>query len=435
MQNKKTVYLGVSGDFIHHGIINIINEAQKYGTLIIGCLNDKALAEHKRLPYLTYEKRKKILENIKGVDTVIEQSDWDYSVNIKKLKPDYLIHGDDWKSGPQALVRENSKKALEEYGGQLIEIQYTKDVSTSSLSEDYYKNRGAPEIRKGMLRRLIKSKKTIRIIEAHSPISALISEKMHYISDKVNRQFDGFWSSSLTDSTEMGKPDIELLDLSHRAKNISDIFEVTSKPMIVDLDTGGLPEHFIHSVNRLDRLGVSAVIIEDKTGLKKNSLFGNEVEQTQADMNEFANKIKIGKNSQISQDFMIIARIESLILEKGMNDALKRANKYVKCGADGIMIHSRQKNPDEILEFGKKFRVNFPDVPLICVPSSFNEIYSDDLSNAGFNIIIYANQLMRASYKAMYDTAYSILKHNRSKEIENKLISIKEILKLIPGTE
>ncbi|MDA8751639.1 phosphoenolpyruvate mutase [Planktomarina temperata] len=431
----KTVYIGISGDFIHHGIINAIVKAATYGDVIVGCLTDAAITEFKTLPILSFEQRARVLENIKGVSKVVAQEDWDYSFNLKAIKPDFMIHGDDWQEGSMSQIRDNCIEVLNSYGGKLIEIPYTPDVSASLLSRDLHANRASPSRRQKLLRRLIDSKKIVRVMEAHSPISALISENVVYEGVHSNRRFDGFWSSSLADSTEMGKPDIEVLDLSHRTKNIGDIFDVTTKPLIIDLDTGGIPEHFVHSVNRLDRMGVSAVIIEDKTGLKKNSLFGNDVVQNQADMNEFAEKIRLGKAAQISTDFMIIARIESLILEKGMEDARARGRTYVNAGADGIMIHSRQKSPAEVLEFAKFHKVEFPDIPLVCVPSSFNEITAEELADAGFDVVIYANHLMRASYKAMHETATGILKNDRSMEIEDKLISLKEILKLIPGTE
>lgn len=431
----KKVYLGISGDFIHHGIINIIEQATNYGDVIVGCLTDAAITEMKPLPILSFEHRKRVLENIKGVSEVVPQEDWDYSLNLKVLKPDYMIHGNDWLEGPMSRIRDNCIEVLNSYGGKLVEIPYTPNISSSEISHDLYTHRASPSQRQKILRRLIDSKKIVRIIEAHSPISALISENVVFEGDGFNRRFDGFWSSSLTDSTEMGKPDIEVLDLSHRTKNIGDIFDVTTKPLIIDLDTGGIPEHFVHSVNRLDRLGVSAVIIEDKTGLKKNSLFGNDVVQTQADIDEFAKKIKLGKAKQVSPDFMIIARIESLILEKGIEDARERGRAYVNAGADGIMIHSRQQSPNEVLKFANFHKSEFPNTPLICVPSSFNEITAEELADAGFDVVIYANHLMRASYKAMNEAALGILKNDRSLEIEDKLISIKEILKLIPGTE
>ena len=432
---KKSVYVGVTGDFVHHGLINIIQQAAQYGDVIVGCLTDAAISEFKPLPILNFEQRIKVLQNIKGVTKVISQAEWDYSINLNALKPAVMVHGDDWVEGPMSRIRQNCIEVLNSYGGRLVEVPYTSGISSTILNRDVYVNRASPVRRQNLLRRLINSKKIVRIMEAHSPISALISEHLVYEGENSNRRFDGFWSSSLTDSTQMGKPDIEVLDLSHRAKNISDIFDVTAKPLIIDLDTGGIPEHFVHSVNRLDRIGVSAIIIEDKTGLKKNSLFGNDVVQTQADMNEFAAKIKIGKAAQVGKDLMIIARVESLILEKGMDDARARGRTYVNAGADGIMIHSRQKTPDEVIEFAKFHKDEFPDVPLVCVPSSFNEITAEELANAGFDVVIYANHLMRASYKAMHETAMGILKNDRSKEIESNLISIKEILKLIPGTE
>lgn len=430
-----TVYLGMSVDILHHGHVNIIQEAAKYGELTIGLLTDSALSDFKRLPLLKYDQRKKIVENIKGVANIIAQEDWDYSHNIRILKPDYMVHGDDWVEGPLAPIRDNVLKELEVYGGQLIEVPYTTGVSSAALSDEIKLMGISPVQRTQVLKRLLNAKSLSRFIEAHSPISALIGEHEKVTVGNKIREFDGFWSSSLTDSTEMGKPDIEALDISSRLNNVNNIFEVTNKPMIMDFDTGGKPDHFAFAVKSMERLGISAVIIEDKTGLKKNSLFGNEVEQTQDSIENFSHKISVGVQARVSNEFLIIARVESLILEKGMQDALERAKAYVVAGADGIMIHSRRKEPDEVFEFAREFRSQFPDVPLVSVPTSYNHIYEEELARNGFNVVIYANQLMRASYPAMKDVANKILLHGRSSEVDEQIISIKEILKLIPGTE
>ena len=430
-----TIYIGMTVDILHHGHINIIENARKYGDVLIGLLTDEAVADFKRLPYLTYESRKVILQNIQGVTNVVPQNEWDYAPNLLKYKPDFMIHGDDWIEGPLAPYRDRALMALSEYGGKLIEIPYTKGISSSGMVENLLSVGTTPEIRKGTLKRLLRAKSMNRFIEAHSPISALIAENSKVEVNGRIRQFDGFWSSSLTDSTEMGKPDIEALDISSRLSNINNIFEVTTKPLIMDLDTGGKPEHFEINVRSIERLGISAVIIEDKTGLKKNSLFGNEVPQTQENVDLFCDKIRAGRSSRINSDFMVIARIESLILEKGMADALMRARAYVEAGVDGIMIHSRQKRPDEVYEFARIFRTDFPHIPLVCVPTSYNSATEDELASHGFNVVIYANHLMRAAYPAMKNVAYEILKHGRSAEVDGQLISINEVLELIPGTK
>ena len=425
----------MSMDIVHHGHINIIENARKYGDIVVGLLTDSAIADHKRLPYLTYDQRKQVVENIKGVTEVVPQNEWDYSPNIRKYCPDYMVHGDDWVHGPESGVRDRALIALAECGGQLIEIPYTDGVSSSGIAAQQLQIGTTAEIRRRALRRSLSAKKICRFIEAHSPLSALISENAEEIIDGKVRSFDGFWSSSLTDSTEMGKPDIEALDISDRLANIDDIFEVTTKPLIMDADTGGKAEHFEMHVRSMERLGVSAVIIEDKTGLKKNSLFGNDVEQTQEDMDIFSEKIRMGRAALVNSDFMIIARVESLILEKGMDDAINRARSYVKAGADGIMIHSREKEPDEVFEFARIFRIEFPHTPLVCVPTSYSQVTEDELSDHGFNMVIYANQMLRAAYPAMSRVAHSILQNSRSLEVDKDLISISEILKLIPGTE
>jgi len=342
----KKVYVGMSADVFHHGHVNIINEAGKHGDVIVGLLNDKAVAGHKRLPYLNWENRKKIIENIKGVTEVFEQLEWDYAPTILKYKPDYMVHGTDWLQGPLAPYRDLAIKALESYGGKLIEVEYTKDVSSTELSLKQRVIGTTPDIRKATLRRLLDAKDMTRIMEAHNPLSALILENLIVNQNGKSEQFDGFWSSSLTDSTSQGKPDIEALEINSRLSNINNIFDVTTKPLIMDADTGGKIEHFELNVRSMERLGISAVIIEDKKGLKKNSLFGNEVKQEQENKEYFAKKIEAGRASRISENFMVIARIESLILEKGINDAIERANTYVDVGVDGIMIHSKKNTQD-----------------------------------------------------------------------------------------
>ena len=429
---KKKVYVGMSADLLHPGHMNILKEAAKLGNVTIGLLTDKAIASYKRLPYMTYEQRKEVVSNIKGVVGVIPQETLDYRPNLIALKPDYVVHGSDWREGVQAQTRKQVIDTLSEWDGKLIEPEYTEGISSTKLNKSIREIGTTPDLRRSRLRRLIDSKDVVRIMEVHNALSALIVETT--ISTK-NVEYDGMWSSSLTDSTSKGKPDIEAVDVTARINTINEIFEVTTKPMIYDADTGGIPEHFAFTVRTLERTGVSAVIIEDKTGLKKNSLFGNEVHQEQAKITNFSNKIIAGKKAQITDDFMIIARIESLILETGMDDAIERAEAYIKAGADGIMIHSRKKSPDEILEFCKLFRQFNSSAPIIVVPTSYNQITATELSKAGINVVIYANHMLRSAYPGMLKTAKSILENDRSLEVEKNLLSIKEILELIPGTK
>ena len=431
----KTVYVGMSADIIHPGHLNIIKEARKLGKLTVGVLTDEAIASYKRLPYMDYEQRKLIIENIKGVDNVIPQNTLDYVPNLKKIKPDFVVHGDDWKEGVQKNVRENVCKVLNEWGGKLVDVPYTKGISSTKLNNSIKEIGTTPEIRLKKLRRLINAKPIVRILESHSGLTGLICEHANVEVNGLKKEFDGMWSSSLTDSTSKGKPDIEAVDITTRLHSLNDSLECTTKPIIYDGDTGGKPEHFVFSVRTLERLGISAVIIEDKVGLKKNSLFGTDVAQIQDTIENFCHKIKMGKNAQITDDFMIIARIESLILKQGQEDAIKRAKAYINAGADGIMIHSKEKTPDEILEFCESYKKFERKMPLIVVPSSYNQITEDELIEAGVNIVIYANHMLRSSYPAMMDVAKSILTHGRSYEANDKCMSIKEILELIPGTK
>ncbi len=430
----KKIYVALAADIIHHGHMNILKEADKYGVIVVGLLTDEAIASYKRLPLLNYEQRRQIVENIKGVVQVIPQNTLDYTENLEKIRPDYVIHGDDWKTGIQRHVRDKVIETLKQWNGELIELQYTEGVSSGSMEQELRKKGTTAEVRLKSLRRLLELKPFIRVMEAHNGLTGLIVENARVEKDDQVREFDAMWVSSLCDSTAKGKPDIELVDLTSRLDTIHQIMEVTTKPMILDGDTGGLIEHFVFTVKTLERLGVSAIIIEDKVGLKKNSLFGTDVQQTQDSPENFAYKISEGKKAQVSSDFMIIARIESLILKQGVEDALLRAKTYVKAGADGIMIHSKEKSPDEVLEFIKRFRKESSiQVPIVVVPSSYNTITEEELSDAGADVVIHANHLIRSAYPAMKKTAEIILENGRSKEAESLTMPIKEILNLIPG--
>ena len=431
----KKVYVGMSADLIHPGHLNILKVASELGRVTVGVLTDSAIASYKRLPYMNYDQRADIVSNLKNVSEVIPQQTLDYSENLKALKPDYVVHGDDWKEGVQQKTRKMVIDTIAEWGGELVEVPYTQGISSTALNKAVRELGTTPQIRLSSLRRLLKAKPLVRFLDLHNALSGLIIEHTKVEVDGVSREFDGMWGSSLTDSTAKGKPDIEAVDVSSRMSTLSEVLEVTTKPIIYDADTGGQIEHFKFTVRTLERLGVSAVIIEDKTGLKKNSLFGNEVPQTQDSIENFSDKISEAKKAQVTDDFMVIARIESLILEAGMEDAIIRAKAFLQAGADGIMIHSRKKDPAEILEFCRQY-AEIPDrKTLVVVPSSYNSITENELEKAGANVVIYANQLLRSAFPAMQSTAKSILKHSRSLECDENMLSIKEILNLIPGTK
>mgnify|MGYP000191491184 CR=1 FL=1 len=433
----KTVYLAISVDTIHPGHINIIKKSAELGELVVGVLTDGAIASYKKLPLMKYEQRKLIIENIKGVSKVLPQETTSYKDNILKLKPDFVVHGDNWREGVLKSTRQEVIDLLDEIGGELIEFSYTQGISSSMLDEITRPIGTTPSIRLSMLRRLIHSKSIVTVNEVHNGLSGLITESIQINRNDKNIEFDAMWSSSLTDSTSKGMPDIEAVDMSSRISSVNHIFEVTTKPMIFDGDTGGKIEHFVFTVRSLERMGISAVVIEDKVGLKKNSLFGNEVSQSQDTVEGFKEKISAGKKAQVTNEFMIIARIESLILDAGMDDALMRAKEYIKAGADAIMIHSRKKSPDEIFEFCDKYHKMNLNQPLMVVPSSFNEVTIEEWEQKGVSIVCYANHMMRSAYPAMLNTAKSILLHGRSHEAESDKLcmSVKEILELIPGTK
>ncbi len=427
----KIIYTAFSIDLLHEGHINLLKKASKYGQVVVGLLTDRAIASYKRLPHFTYQKRKYILENLKYVSKVVPQETLDYSSNLIKIKPDYVIHGDDWKYGIQKKTRNNVIKTLKKWGGKLIEVKYSKNISEEKIERQNLNAGTTPEIRKSKLRRLINSKKIVRVLESHSPLSGLIIEKLNLPSNDELKEFDCMWSSSLTDSTLRGKPDNQSVEYSTRINWINEIFEVTTKPLIFDADNGGRTEHIKYIVSSLERIGASAIIIEDKIGLKKNSLFKNQKNVKQDTIKNFSNKIKVAKKSTISENFLVIARIESFILGKKVNDALKRAEAYSKAGADAIFVHSKESNPSQIFSFAKRFRKSKFFKPMVAVPSSYSKTYEKDLIKNGFKIVIYANQLLRTSYPSMVNVAKSILKNKRSYDIEKKISTITEIINLI----
>ncbi len=432
---KKTVYVGMSADLVHPGHVSLIRKAAEMGDVVVGLLTDQAIASYKRLPFMAFDQRKEVVEALKYVMSVVPQKTLDYSENLIALKPDYVVHGDDWKTGVQRQTRQQVIDTLATWGGELVEFPYTEGISSTQLNNEL-KNLGTtPSQRLSRLRRLIDSFPLLRFIEAHNGISGLLAEHLSVENDGAKREFHGTWLSSLTDSTSRGKPDTEAVDVSSRLQTVNEVFEVTTKPMIFDGDSGGLPEHLAFTVRSLERLGVSAIIIEDKEGLKRNSLLGLVEGQTQSDPGEFAQKIRLARKARVTEDFMVIARIESLILGAGMRDATDRAKTYVDAGADGIMIHSKANNPEEVLEFCQLYKSFETRVPLVAVPTTYNSIREEDLVDAGVNVVIYANHMLRAAYPSMRTVALSILENRRSLEADELLCTIPEILSLVTGNE
>ncbi|MBI2635369.1 MAG: phosphoenolpyruvate mutase [Parcubacteria group bacterium] len=429
-KNNKITYVAMSADLLHPGHLNIINRAQKLGKVVIGLLTDEAIASYKRVPLLTYEQRKTVIESVKSVSAVIPQTTLDYVPNLRRLKPDYVVHGDDWKTGVQKEVRERVIQTLKEWGGKLVEPKYTPGVSSTKLIEAITRVGTTPEKRMRMIRRTLNTKPLVRILEVHNGLTGKIVERTKISKDGKTQEFDGMWLSSLTDSVAKGKPDTGIVDFTSRLNTINEVFDVTTKPLIMDGDNGGSIEHFESTVRTLERLGVSGIIIEDKTGLKRNSLYGTDVVQDQDGIENFCEKISAGKKAQVTDDFMIIARIESLILKKGLKDALVRARAYISAGADGIMIHSKEKDPSEILAFCENYKKFDNKAPLIVVPTTYNSITEEELTKAGVQMVIYANHLLRSSYPAMEKTAKSILENKRCLESEEFCMPVKELLDL-----
>ena len=435
MSNKKIVYVAMSADLLHPGHINILEIASGYGEVVVGLLTDSAIASYKRLPFMTFSQRQIVVQNVKNVSRVIPQETLDYVPNLNAIKPDYVVHGDDWKSGVQSGTRQGVIDALSTWGGELIEVPYTKGISSTALIGAMKEIGVTPDIRRRQLRRLLAAKPLINFIDVHSGLTGRIAEDVIVEVGSMKRSFDGMWAGSLSDATMRGRPDIESVDISSRMAVLDDIVDATTKPIIYDGDSGGRDEHFAYTVRALERVGVSAVIIEDKIGNKRNSLFGLQVPQTQADIEVFAEKISRGKRAQITDDFMLIARIESFICGADLDDALRRAEAYVAAGADGIMIHSANNTPEQVFSFAEKYKKSISGKPLVVVPSSFSGVSERELEQRGFNIVIYANQLLRSAFPAMIKTAEDILLNQEARSSESSMMSISDLLKYIPTTD
>jgi len=431
-ETPKTVYVAMASDILHAGHFNILDKAAALGEVTVGLLTDEAIATYKRLPVLDFETRRRTMASLRQVARVVPQTTLSYTENLRQLRPDIVVHGDDWRTGVQSQIRQAVITVLDEWGGQLVEVPYTAGESGDSLDEAARPLFNTPDLRRARLRRLLQLKPWVRVIEASVGLSGLVAEHLAVTVGLEVREFDAMWISSLCDSAVKGKPDIELVDLTSRLTSVSEIMEVTTKPIILDGDTGGVAEHFAYHVKTLERLGVSAVIIEDKTGLKRNSLMGSGTQHAMADVDEFAAKINAGKHAQQGHDFMIIARIESLIAGLPVSDALSRARIYLDAGADGIMIHSNKRSGDDIHQFLGAFRAEYPDVPVVLAPTTYNHHTEQELHDWGANIIIYANQLLRAAYPAIVGAATGILRAGRSLEIDESMLPIEETLSLIP---
>ena len=427
---KKIVYVPLAADILHEGHLNILKIASKYGKVTVGLLTDEAIVQYKNLPFFDYDQRFKIVSNLKLVDEVIPQDSWNYKEILNTIKPDFFVHGDDWKVGIQAKVRAEVIRELKKWNGKLIEPKYLKNIS-QNYKKEILQIGITPDQRKLKLKRLLKVKKIVRILESHSALSSIIIENVEVYKNKKLFQFDGIWSSSLTDSTLKGKPDNQSVDYSQRIISLNDTIDTSLKPIIFDGDNGGRLEHLNYLVKRLEKIGVSALVLEDKKGIKINSLFQDQSKSLQESIIQFSKKIKVAVNSRISKDFMIIARIESLILEKPLKDAINRAVQYSKAGADAILIHSKEKNPKEIFQFARLFKKSKFYKPMIAVPSTYSKTYEKELIKHDFKIVIYANHLLRASYKAMYKTAKNILINQRAFESEKNITPIQEIISLI----
>ena len=430
-KSKKKVYVVFAADILHGGHINILSNAAKYGDVIVGLLTDKAITSYKKLPQINFKQREIILKNIKFVKTIIPQYEIDYTKNLNKIKPDYVLHGDDWKTGILSNIRAKVIKQLKKWNGKLIEIPYTKNISSTLIKKRTLEAGNTPLNRVSKLKRLIEAKDIVKFLECHNSLTGLIIENLSYSNSKKFEEFDGMWSSSLTDSLSRGKPDNQSIDLSTRLLGLNEILDVTTKPIIFDADNGGRTEHIPYTIKTLERLGVSSIVIEDKIGLKKNSLFKNQTGVKQDSIKNFSEKIYAAKKAKKIDDFFVVARIESLILKKGKKDAIKRAEAYSEAGADAILIHSKEKNPNKIFDFSKTFLKSKFHKPIIAVPSTYSIVKENVLAKNGIRVVIYANQLLRASYPAMYNTAKKILKHKRSKEAEKNITSIDNIINLI----
>ena len=425
LKKRNFCYIALSDDILTKSNIEIIKKSSKYGFVIIGLMSDNAINEYKSAPLLNFNQRKLIAENLKNVHKVVEQKTRDYTDNLIKYKPKYVIHKKNhWSKGHQKKIRDKIISTISKWSGKLLEFKTKEEFNTDIIQTN-------PDLRRNKLVRLINSKKIVRLLESHSSLSALIIEKLKVDVKNISEEFDGLWCSSLADSAVRAKPDNQSVDLTTRVNSLNDILETSTKPIMFDADNGGSLEQLPYVVKNLERLGVSAMVMEDKVGSKKNSLFDDQSGSKQDTISNFCKKLKLASKSRVTNDLLIVARIESFILNKGISDALKRAEAYSRAGADLILIHSKAKTAKEIFSFSKLYKKSKYFKPMVCVPSTYSDTHEKDLIINGFKVVIYANHLLRSIYPAMIKTAKSILKNKKSRNIERNISSVKEIISLI----
>jgi phosphoenolpyruvate phosphomutase len=433
MIDQKTVFVVMSAEIFHPGHLNIIKVARDLGEVTVGLATDRFNARYKRLTLMSYEDRKAIVENINGVKNVIAQDTLDLAPILRELRPDYFVHGDDWKFGPLKAVRQQVLEVMQEWGGVLVEPPYTEGISSTKLNAAWRSIGATPETRIRHFRRMLEFQPVVRLLEVHNSLSGIIIERTLVEGNERDKEFDGMWYSDLTDSLAKGKPNSSFVDLTSRINTIHGILESTTKPLIVEAGNGGITEHFVSTVKTLERLGVSAVVIADKVGYEGAVFSLNGNEPVQEDVNDFARKIASGKKTQVNKDFSIITQINSLVMHEDVENALRRARVYIEAGVDALMIHSNVETLTDFFEFCRSYRNLEDKVPLLAAIPARSSLDEDQLISAGVQFIVYPDQLLRAAYTSMLNAAKTLLIQARASDVDELYAPISEICDFVPG--
>ncbi len=405
----KTVYVGMSADLVHPGHINLLREAASLGRVTVGLLTDRAISSYKRMPFLTFEQRRAVIEHIAFVTAVVPQDTLDYTDNLRLLRPDFVVHGDDWRNGVQAQTRRRVLDVLREWGGTLVEPPYTEGISSTALRMAAMDIGFAPGVRQRRLRRMLDCKPLVRVMQAHDGLSAHIVDRLEETTQGAPREYDAIWVDSLAGAPIRGKPDPLPFDLSSRLVTLHEILDATTKPLICNAGGAGHAAGVTAAVRTLERIGVSAIVIDTEVTDRRAVPAMAASAPPQDDMAAFIREIAAARDARVTPDFMIIARINDRTRDCGADRMMARAAAGVDAGADAVMCDSDPVNPDGIFDLCRRYRRLMNGHPLLVGLSGTEGLQEHDLASAGASMVVYTDTLLRAAREAMISAASQVL--------------------------
>jgi len=404
MASEKTVYVGMVGDMLHVGHINILKTAARLGRVTVGVLTDRAVVGYKRLPLLAFEDRVRVVESIADVAAVVPQKTLSYVENLRALRPDYVVHGDDWRYGDQvSRARAEVIATLGEWGGELVEVAYTKGISSTAIHRSGAADALFSGTRQGRLRRLLAAKPTLRIVEAHSGLSAKIAAEVRGPDGATG--FDAVWQSGLTDAIHRGKSDGGAVDRGRRLQAVEEILDAGPLPLIYDGRAAGRPETVFDLTRALDKAGVSALCLGDRSDPDRT---GPEMSPA-----ETVAQIEAVRAACPTGAVMAISRIVVAAPGNGgsgaLDRALDRALALLEAGSDAVMFDSAADTAEPILDIAARLRRQRRDVPLFAAQSDRWGAPIHRFENAGIDAVVYETHLLRATVAPMRRAATALL--------------------------